>query len=256
MWRDVTGRGAVLVRHNITLLARNPAQIISYLVMPMVLMLVLAPLYRAALQGRATSGSPGNAQAVAGQLVMFSLFALGIVGTALLAERSWRTWDRLRATPARSMELLLGKALPSCGLLVLQQAILVGYGSLVLDLRVGSMSLLAAAVVCWALALVGMGAALASLVRSHGELSAATDIGALVVTCLGGALVPLATMPGWARTAAPASPGYWAMAALRGAIDADGTATATACTVLLGIAVATGAVACWRLTHGWHRGDI
>lgn len=253
MWRDATWRGVALVRHNITLLARNPAQIISYLVMPMVLMLVLAPLYRVALNGLATNG---NAQAVAGQLVMFSLFALNIVGTAILAERSWRTWDRLRATPARSVELLLGKALPGCGLLVVQQATLVGYGALVLHVRVGSLPLLAAAVACWAFALVGMGAALASLVRSHGELSAATDIGALVVTCLGGALVPLATMPDWARAAAPASPGYWAMAALRGAITADPCDTATACAVLLGIAVATGAVACWRITHGWHRGDL
>lgn len=253
MWRDTAWRGVSLVRHNITLLARNPAQIISYVAMPMVLMLVLAPLYRAALNGPASSG---NAQAVAGQLVMFSLFALGIVGTAMLAERSWRTWERLRATPAHSVELLLGKALPACGLLVLQQVTLVGYGALMLRVRVGSVPLLAAAIGSWALALVGLGAAVASLVRTHGELAVVTDVGALVVTCLGGALVPLPTMPGWASAVAPVSPGYWAMAALRGAIGADADATARACGVLLCVAVITGAVASWRITRGWQRDDL
>lgn len=32
----------------------------------------------------------------------FSLLALSVVGTGILTERSWRTWDRLRATPARA----------------------------------------------------------------------------------------------------------------------------------------------------------
>ena len=50
---------------------------------------------------------------------------------------------------------------------------------------------------------------------------------------IGGALVPLATLPSWVRRLAPATPQYWAMRAYRGVILDGRTATA----VLLPIAV-------------------
>ena len=93
--------------------------------MPMVLMLVLKPLYVA---GRLDSGT---LQAVTGPLVMFSVFALSIVGNSILVEREWRTWDRLRATRAGRAELLLGKTGPVLVLLLLQQAVLLAFGCLV-----------------------------------------------------------------------------------------------------------------------------
>ncbi len=60
-------------------------------------------------------------------LVIFSALALSIVGNFILAERSWRTWDRLRCTRASITELLVGNTLPAYGLLLLQQAILLTY---------------------------------------------------------------------------------------------------------------------------------
>jgi ABC-2 type transport system permease protein len=63
--------------------------------MPMVLMLVFKPLYSPTAAGGATQG-------VIGLLVMFSVLALSIVGTATMTERTWHTWDRLRTTPAEA----------------------------------------------------------------------------------------------------------------------------------------------------------
>jgi hypothetical protein len=82
-------------------------------------------------------------------------------------ERTWGTWDRLRATSARSGELLATKALPGFGMLAL---------------RVG-------------------------------------------------------------RAAAPASPGYWAMSALRAALQGQPGATLRAAAVLLAVAGVTAALA-------------
>lgn len=62
-------------------------------------------------------------------LVMFSLLALSVVGTGILTERSWRTWDRLRATPARAGELLAAKALPAFALLIVLQAEVIAFGA-------------------------------------------------------------------------------------------------------------------------------
>ena len=63
---------------------------------------------------------------------------------------------------------------------------------------------------------LGVGAS--TLARSPAQLSAAGDVFALLTTVLGGALVPVALLPGWMRAIAPASPGYWALDAYRAAL--------------------------------------
>jgi ABC-2 type transport system permease protein len=189
-------------------------------------------------------------------LVMFSLLALSIVGTTILTERSWHTWERLRATPAAPAELFAAKAIPAFGVLLAQQAVILTFGALVLGLRVASPGLLVAAVASWGLAILGIGAFLGATVRSQSELAVCYDIGGVALTALAGGLVPLTALPGWARAAAPASPGYWALAALRSAIEGHPGGTLRACGVLLAIAVVAGALACWRISRGWTRSRL
>lgn len=247
-------RLAALIRHNVVLLARDPGHLIAYLVMPMVLMVAEAPLFRSASHSRGA----GTTQVVTGLLVMFSLLSLSIVGNAVLAERTWRTWDRLRATPAPAGELLIGKALPVLAVLLVQQAVLLAFGTGVLGLRPdpGRLPLVALAVLAWGAALLGCGAALASVVRSHGQLSAASDMCGLLLAGLGGALAPLSVMPSWARTAAPASPGYWALAALRDALAGQTAGSLRATAVLAVLAAVTTTLATYRIRRGWSRAPV
>jgi ABC-2 type transport system permease protein len=244
-------RIAALIRHNLGLMLREPGPLLSRVAMPVVLMTVLRPLYSAALP----SGG-GTRQTVTGVLVMFSLLGMSVTGASILAERVWHTADRLRASPIHPAEVLIGKAVPVLLLLLAQQATLLGYGVVVLGLRVADLGLLVLAVSAWGFALLGIGAAIATAVRSQSELSAITDVGGLICTCLGGALVPLATMPGWARTVAPASPGYWAMRTLGGALAGDTMATLRGTLVLAAIALATSAVAGALLRRGWGRARL
>jgi len=247
-------RVGTLARHNTILLLREPGPVLSRLLMPLVAVLVFQPLYRAAMaaQGRAA----GTEQAVTGVLMLFSLLAISIAGTAILAERSWHTWDRLRSTQLRPLELLVGKALPVFAVLLLQQVVVLGFGVVVLGLPVPNAGLLAVAVVSWALALLCIGAALGTVLRSQAEFSAAQDIGGFLFSSLGGALVPLASMPGWARDIAPASPAYWGMSALRGALADQPGVLLRAAGVLLGIAVVAATVAALRIRHGWGRSRL
>lgn len=247
-WRGFTLRTGVLVRLNTTVLLREPGPLVGRLVMPVVMLLAMRPLYEAA-QGEAA----GTAQAVTGALVMFSLLALSVVGTSLLSERTWGTWDRLRATPAGAAELLIGKALPVFCVLAVQQAVVLGFGVAVLGMPVAAPALLVVACAAWGLTLLGIGAVLGVTARSHGQLSALHDIGALVLTTLGGALVPAQTMPAWLRTLAPASPGYWAARALRLAAAGDTGGTLHGVAVLLAVALAAACVAGRRVSRGWGR---
>lgn len=251
---DAAHRVGALVRMNTTLLLREPGPVLSRFIMPLVLIAVLRPLYQLALSG--TDKDAGNRQIVAGMLVLFSMMALSVVGSAILTERSWRTWDRLRATPAASWELMLGKAVPSVGVLIIQQALVLGFGALLFGLTVHAVGLLLIAVAVWVLALLCMGMALGAFARSHSELALFYDIGGLALTTLGGAIMPLSMMPGWAQALAPLSPGYWAMNAYRSALTSSGGGLGSAVAVLLALALLAGWAASWRITRGWGRSEL
>jgi ABC-2 type transport system permease protein len=251
---DTGLRMTTLARHNATLILREPGPVISRLVQPLVLITLMRPLYLAAL---ARDGAQaGTIQVVTGMLVMFSLLALSVVGTGILTERSWRTWDRLRVTPARAGELLAAKALPAFALLVVLQAELIAFGAGVFGLHVPDPGLLALAVASWAFALLGIGTALGATLRSQSELNVAYDIGSLLFSALGGALIPAAELPGWARAIAPGSPGYWAMGALRSALRGQAGPTVRDAAVLAGVAAVAGTVAVWRMSRGTPRSRL
>jgi ABC-2 type transport system permease protein len=237
-----------LVAHNTTLLLREPGPLASRLVLPLAFVTLLRPLYEAA-QGAAA----GTAQAVTGTLVTFSLLALSIAGGSVLNERVWHTWERLRATAAHPLELLLGKAVPVMAAMLAQQCVVVAFGVAAFGMRLAHPALLAAVLVSWTATLLAIGTMTGVLVRSQGELSAAYDIGGLLLSSLGGALVPLSSLPGWVRHAAPASPGYWAVDALRAALAGDMGRTAECCCVLAAFALAAGVCAAARVTRGGGR---
>src|SRR5437868_9051419 len=47
------------------------------------------------------------------------------------------------------------------------------------------------------------------------QLNAFSNLGAMVLAGVGGALAPTSALPSWARTLAPATPSYWAMRGFR-----------------------------------------
>lgn len=255
MSSDSLYRTGALIRHNLILRLRDPAQLISYLVTPMVFMLLLKPLYTKALYSNTQGG--GIVQTVTGQLVMFSVFAMAIVGNAIFIEREWRTWDRLRASRATRGELLIGKSLPVFAVLMLQQVVLVSYGCLVVGMPAPrSVGLLALAMTVWGFTLMTMGSALATVVRSRGDLMMACDVGSITISAIGGALLPVSLMPGWARSTAPFSPGYWGLTMIRAAVEGHTADTLRCALVCLGIALAAGTLASYRLARGWGRSRL
>ncbi|MFJ6084874.1 ABC transporter permease [Streptomyces sp. NPDC092369] len=243
--RESAARVSVLIRHNALLMLREPGPLLSRMILPLVFITLLRPLYLAA-QGR----TAGTEQAVVGTLVTFSLLALSISGSAILTERLAHTWDRLRGTPLHPAELLAGKAVPVFAALFAQQLLIVGFGVGVFGLAVPHPFLLLSVLLCWSCTLLGLGALLGVVVRSMGELSAAYDVGGMLLSSVGGALVPLSVLPAWVSDVAPASPGYWATRGLHAALTGGTHSVAAACGTLLGTALICGALASVRLRGG------
>ncbi|MET8995665.1 ABC transporter permease [Amycolatopsis sp. Hca4] len=247
---DSLSRAGALVRYNAILRLRDPSQLISYLITPMIFMVLFQPLYVKAL-------GTGAVEAVTGQLVMFSVFAMAIVGNAIFVEREWRTWDRLRASRAARAELLIGKAVPVFVVLLIQQSVLMVYGWLVVGMPFPvSPGLVLGAMCLWGFMLLAMGAALSTVVRSRGDLIVAVDLGAITISSLGGSLLPVSLMPSWAQAIAPFSPGYWGLSLIREAVAGHAEAMLRPGLIVLGIGLATGAFATYRLAHGWGRSHL
>lgn len=240
--RESLARTGALVRHNVLLMLREPGPLLSRLIMPLAFLTLLRPLYVSA-QGR----TAGTQQAVIGTLVTFSLLALSISGNAILTERLGRTWDRLRGTPLRPAEMLVGKAIPVFAILFAQQILIVTFGVCAFGPRVAHPLLLLSVLLTWTCTLLGLGALLGVLARSVGELSASYDIGGMLLSSLGGALVPLSVLPHWVAEVAPLTPGYWSVRGLRTALAGDMPTVLTVCGTLLGVALACGALASIRL---------
>ncbi|MBW7906739.1 MAG: ABC transporter permease [Phycisphaerae bacterium] len=139
-------------------------------------------------------------------------------GIALVQERTRGTLMRLRISPVSPYQILAGKALACFLTTVLVAGLLLGFGYVVFGVRPGSWPLLSVAVLCAAVAFVGIMQLLSVLGRTE---QAAGGIGWAILTVmamLGGGMVPLFFMPTWMQQIGSISPVKWVVYALEGAI--------------------------------------
>lgn len=209
----------VLARHELRLFRREPGMLLQMVFMPLVMIAFLKPAFGPALAQAGFEGASGAEQAVPGMIVMFSFFGAGMVGFAFFREHGWGTWDRLRASQARSFEIIVGKAVPTFLLVVAQQALLFAAGVWLFDLRIrGSVLALAVVSVALAVCLIAFGIVFAAYLRSTQSLNAVNSLTVMTLAGLGGAFTPVEVLPGWAQTIAPATPTYWAMEGYRAVV--------------------------------------
>ncbi len=209
-------------------LRRDPSPLVILIVMPLIVVPIFRATFRAALLLSGHTGVSGAEFAVPGQAVEFLFFLAPTVGFAFFREHGWGTWARLRASPASSSEIMLGKALPLLAVGAAQLFVLFALGAFGLDMHVKG-SVLGVALVSGALlvCVVSLGLALTAVLRTLQQLSAVGYVGATLFGAVGGALVPLATLPRWARHLSPITPQYWAMRGYQSCIlDGRGTGAA------------------------------
>lgn len=216
-------RTVAVIRQDLRLLRADPAFLVVMIVMPLTVMPFIQPAFRDALVAAGIEGANGAEQVVPGVSVMFALFMVGNVAFGVFREHGWNTWERLRASPATTSEVMVGKSVTPLLSLGLQQAVLLGVGGVLFDLQLqGSVIAMAAVVLAFALSLIGLGYLLLAVCKTVMQLQAATNIGTMVLAGLGGAITPITSLPDWARAIAPAVPSYWAMRGYRTVILSDG----------------------------------
>ena len=253
------GAAAVIARREIRLLRQDPVPLVLLLVVPVAFLAFLKPMLYVTLIIEGYPGTNGSEQAVPGAAATFSLFLTGLAGLSFFREHGWGTWDRLRASPATTAQLLLGKLVPLYGFAVLQIAWLFAVGVVVFDLDLrGPAVAVAALSLAVAASHLALGLLLVAVSRTIQQVNALANLGSTLLAGVGGAVVPAYPMPGWVRVVAPATPTYWVMRGYR-AVTLDGqglSAIALPAAVLTAFAVVLSALALLRFSaaeakHFW-----
>jgi ABC-2 type transport system permease protein len=208
-----------ILRHELRVMWTDPSTVIFVIAMPLVMVALMQDLFAAALHAQGYSDANGSEFAVPGMAVGFAAFGVGYAGFTFFRDHGWGTWDRLRATSASSVDIMVGKVLPNVGVTFVQLALLFLLGGPLFGLEVtGSWLALTLLVVFVALALCAFGMLVTAVTRTMNQLNAVGSVGGMAMAMLGGAWVPVATMPGWAQAIAPLLPTYWAMEGFRDVI--------------------------------------
>ncbi|MFC8716530.1 ABC transporter permease [Kitasatospora sp. NPDC057198] len=184
-----------LGRAETTLLRRNRTAVFLALVLPFALIGSLRSVLRAAAEH--TPGLDVNGNLVTSSMgVVLLVVVYTNLTTAYTARRNDLVLKRLRTGEAADGEILLGTAVPSIGLALLQ-CLLLGVGGLaLLDLRAPANPLLVLAGLALAALLLTALAALSSTVTKTVETAGITTLPLLLTAQFGsGLMIPLESMP-------------------------------------------------------------
>jgi ABC-2 type transport system permease protein len=192
---------------NVLILARLEARLTFMSTFPFLLMIAM-PILVIAFVSRSQYGGP--AQTVSGLQTMFGLFGVTIVGLAFFRDHGWGTWDRLRASPLRPIEMIIGKALPLVVMFAVQQTTLLIAGRLLFSMPwAGDIVATGSLIVAVVAVDVALGMLAVTCCRSVEEMTFAGYVGGILLAGLGGALTPLDRLPGWVALISPVTPVYW-----------------------------------------------
>lgn len=212
-------RSWALIRHELRVIFDDPGSLVFLLLMPFLMMAVMKPLFQLSLQAEGFTDTSGAEQAVPGIAAMFATFSASFAGFTFFREHGWNTWERLRASRASTLDIMVGKLAPTLLVAVFQMFLLFGLGAIFLDLTVaGSLGALAALIVVFSIAMLAFGMAITALSRTSQQLNSFVNVGGILFAAVGGALVPLAVLPGWVQSIAVVIPTYWAMNGFRDVI--------------------------------------
>lgn len=232
-----------VTRLQLRILRRDPWFLIIMFGMPLAVMPLMRKTIGLSLNASGYPNADGAEQAVPGQMVLFGFFVAGSTAFALFREHGWKTWDRLRASPASPRSLLAGFGLPWIMIHMLFQAGVLLSGVLFFGLRFNGGSPVALLMIMagFSVCVVPLVLLAAATLRTVNQVNALVNIGAMALGGIGGALVPVEQLPGWAEAIAPATPQYWAMEGHRSIFLEQGDASdVLASTIVL---FAIGAVA-------------
>ncbi len=165
-----------------------------------------------ALIGEKKDSNLGLIQAVAGTGIMMLLFSLSGSGASLLREKEEGTLKRLLVTPILPSSILYGKMLSTLFLAILQLTVMFLYAWLALGLDIFiNLPALILMILSSAIACSSFGIFMAAICKSRKQVESLSTLVILIMSALGGSMMPMIFMPAIMQKIAIISVNYWAM---------------------------------------------
>ena len=157
--------------------------------------------------------TPSSAeQNVPGYTIYGVFFIVTTIGTSLFREKSDGTFRRLQAAPISRAAILAGKLLPYYLLNLIQIALMLAVGMVVFHIGLGSHPwALVPVALATAAAATGLGMLITSLGKTQEQVGSLSVILSIVLSALGGMMVPVYVMPSFMQKLSLAIPHAWAL---------------------------------------------
>ncbi len=154
--------------------------------------------------------NPGLVQAVSGTAIMMLLFSIAAIGGSLLDEKEAGTLKRLLSSPIKPLHILFGKMSTAMIISVLQLAGMFVFAWLAFGLPIFMDTLtLALLILCISFAVSSFGIFLVSVVKTRQQLQGMSSIIIILMSAIGGSMIPIYMMPDFIKKVAVFSVNYW-----------------------------------------------
>ncbi len=152
----------------------------------------------------------GLIQAVAGTAIMMLLFSIAGIGGGLLDEKDAGTLKRLLYSPLKPTDILFGKMGASLALSILQLVMMFVFAWLAFGLPIlKDIPSLILMILATAFAVSSFGIFLVSIAKSRQQLNGFSTIIIMLMSAIGGSMVPIFIMPAIMQKIAVVSINYW-----------------------------------------------
>ncbi len=157
-----------------------------------------------------STGNLGLIQAVAGTAIMMLLFSIAGIGGGLLDEKDAGTLKRLMYSPLKATDILFGKMGAALILAILQLVVMFVFSWLVFGLPIfKDITALVLMILATAFAVSSFGMFLVAIAKTRQQLQGLSTIVILVMSAVGGSMIPLFVMPPIMQKIAVVSVNYW-----------------------------------------------
>jgi ABC-2 type transport system permease protein len=152
----------------------------------------------------------GLIQAVAGTAILMLLFSVAGVGTSILEEKENGTINRLLYSPLKGSAILYGKMLFAFFISILQLTAMFLFAWFIfkMDLSINIPALILM-IIATAFAVSSLGIFLAAIAKTRQQAQNLSTIIILIMSAIGGSMIPLFIMPSILQKIALLSVNYW-----------------------------------------------
>ncbi len=152
----------------------------------------------------------GLIQAVAGTAIMMLLFSVTGMGASLLDEKQEGTLKKILYSPVYPINILFGKMIFTNLISIFQLIVMFIYAYIVFQLDIfQNLFALITMIVFTAYACSSFGVLLASVAKSRQQVQGLSSLIILVMSCIGGSMIPTFIMPIFMQKISVFSVNYW-----------------------------------------------